>query len=246
MRILLANANTTTAVTELCVGEARRVASAATEIVPVTGAFGAAIINSRAENTIAGHALLDALASHQAGADGVVIAVSYDTALFAAREMLDIPVVGMTEASLHAACLLGSRFGLVTFGTPAVYRELVEQQGLASRLAGIRTVTTSALDAYTNPHLVLEDVARAANEFEQEGHADVVILCGAAMAGMGAKLQDRCAIPLVDGISPAVSLCEMLIRLRYKKPRVGSFAAPFNRETIGLSSPLAGWLKRER
>ncbi len=41
----------------------------------------------------------------------MLLAVSYDTALLAAREMLRVPVVGMTEASMHAACLLGTRFG---------------------------------------------------------------------------------------------------------------------------------------
>ncbi len=133
MRLLLINANTTEAVTLSCADVARRVASIGTEIVPLTGRFGAAIIESRAENAIAAHALLELVAEHRGKADAALIAVSYDTALLPAREIAGFPVLGITQASLSVACLLGSRIGMVTFGTPGLYRELAEGYGCESR-----------------------------------------------------------------------------------------------------------------
>ncbi len=44
--------------------------------------------------------VLQLAARHAEEVDAVILAVSYDTALYAAREMLDIPVVGMTEAAM--------------------------------------------------------------------------------------------------------------------------------------------------
>jgi allantoin racemase len=243
LRLLVANPNTTPQVTELCARAARAVAAPGTEILPRTGRFGAEIINSRAENAIAAHAMLEMLAEHAQGADAVLLAVSYDTALLAAREVLSIPVVGMTEASMLAACLLGTRFGLVTFGTPSVYRELVALYGLTDRLAGIRAIVASPKDAYADPASVDAKVADAAAALVQETGAEVAVLCGAAMAGMPARIADRVPVPVLDGIAAGVGLCEMLVRLQAAKPRAGSLAHPGPRPTVGLAGPLAALLK---
>lgn len=243
MRLLVANPNTTPQVTELCANAARAVASPGTEIVPLTGRFGARIINSRTENAIAQHAMMELLAENASGADAVLLAVSYDTGLLAARELLKVPVVGMTEASMVAACLLGTRFGLVTFGTPFIYHELVAQQGLTGRLAGIRGIKASAVDAYSNPATVDALVAEAATALAEEAGAEVAVLCGAAMAGMPARIAARVPVPVLDGIAAGVGMCEMLVRLGTAKPRIGSLAHPGARPTIGLSPALEALLK---
>ncbi|MFY7939956.1 MAG: aspartate/glutamate racemase family protein, partial [Burkholderiaceae bacterium] len=116
MRLLLLNANTSEFVTERVATFARTMARSDTEIVARHSSFGAHIISTRTELAIAEHATLDALAHHADGFDAVVLAVSYDTALTAAREMLSIPVVGITEAALLTACMLGTTTGVVMFG----------------------------------------------------------------------------------------------------------------------------------
>lgn len=241
MRLLLANANTTEAVTALCAAAARAAASPGTEIVAVTPRFGPAIIASRAENAIAAHGLLDCLAAHHAGCDAAILAVSYDTALAAARQLLPIPVVGMTEAACLAACMLGGRFGLVTFSSAELYREVVAGHGLSSRLAGIALVDATPYDAAADPDAVAAKVAAAAEGLAREG-ADSVLLGGAALAGIGARIQARVPVPLIDGIAAAVVLAEALVRLRLPKPRAGSFAAPARRESKGLDAALAALL----
>lgn len=243
MRLLLANANTTGAVTAICAAAARKAASPATEIVAVTPRFGPAIISSRAENAIAAHGLIECLAEHHAGCDAAILAVSYDTALAAARQLLPIPVIGMTEAACLAACMLGGRFGLVTFSSPELYREVIAGHGLAERLCGIALVAATPSDAASDPDAVASEVAEAAARLAREG-ADSVLLGGAALAGIGARIQDRVPVPLVDGIAAAVAFAEGLVRLGLPKPRTGSFAAPANRASTGLGAALAALLAR--
>ncbi|HKS60720.1 MAG TPA: aspartate/glutamate racemase family protein, partial [Xanthobacteraceae bacterium] len=146
MRILVMNANTTDFVTQTAAAEARRVASPGCEIVTATADFGAAIVATRSEHAIAEHAAVVLAARHAKGCDAVVIAVSYDTGLKALREMLDIPVIGMTEAALLSACMLGGPIGLISFGRRVwpIYRELVEGYGLAGRIAGKRVLENTA------------------------------------------------------------------------------------------------------
>src|SRR3954447_26893164 len=146
MRILVLNANTTDFVTQTAAAEARRVASPGTEIVAVTADFGAAIVATRAEHAVAQHAAAVLAARHASGCDAWVIAVSYNTGLKAFPEMLAIPVVGMTEAALLPACMLGGPIGLISFGRRVwpLYRELIDGYGLAGRIAGSRVLESTS------------------------------------------------------------------------------------------------------
>jgi allantoin racemase len=243
MRILLANANTTEAVTAICAASARAVAAAGTEIVPATPRFGPAIISSRAENAIAAHGILDCLAEHHAGCDAAILAVSYDTALGAARQLLPIPVIGMTEAACMAASLLGGRFGLVTFSSADLYREVITAHGFATRLSGIALVDATPYDAASDPDAVGRKVVAAARSLAAEG-ADAVLLGGAALAGIGGRIQAEVPVPLVDGIAAAVKLAEAMVGLGLPKPRTGGFAAPVGRASLALGDALAAMLAR--
>lgn len=245
MRILLVNGNTSDEVTETLTEVARDTAGADTEIVSVTGAFGARLIGHRAEAAIAEHAVLDAIAEHAEGCDGVLIGVSVDTALRAARALLPVPVVGMTEAALLTACMLGGRFGLITFSaaSTAPYREVVESYGLASRLAGIRTIDVSFAEAYGNPKAMEGMIIEAAEASVGEDGAEVLILAGAATAGLPKRLQARVPVPLLDGIVCGVLLTEALVRLGAPAPTRGSYALPPGNQVTGLGAALADRLK---
>lgn len=241
-RILVANANTTEAITQLCAEAARAVAAPGTEIVPATPRFGPAVISSRAENVIAGHALLELLAEHAGQVQAVVLAVSHDTALEAARQLMPCPVVGMTEAACLTACMVGARFGLLTLGSVETYRELIGRHGLSARLSGLEGIDATPQDAVADPvwveAMVLEGIARLA-----AGGADAVLLGGAALAGMAARLGPRASVPLLDGIACAVKMAEALVALNLPKARGGSLAPLKGRDSSGLSPALTALLR---
>lgn len=241
MRILVANANTTEAITQACVTAARQAAGIGTVIVGATPSFGPSVISTRVENAIAGHALLETLAEHAGRVDAVVLAVSHDTALEAARQMMPCPVVGMTEAACLTACLLGGRFGVLTLGQVTPYEELVARHGLSARCAEVRGLPIA-------PPQVLEDPDGAARALLEAigamaARCDSVVLAGAVLAGMDRVLQDRAALPLLDGIACGVKLAEMLVGLGAPKPRAGSYAPPQGRSALGLSEALGALLK---
>jgi allantoin racemase len=242
MRLLLANANTTHAITLACAEVARAAAAPGTEILPATPSFGPAVISSRAEDAIAAHGLLDLLARHAGEVDAVLLAVSLDTALEAARQLMPCPVVGMTEAACFMACLLATRFGLVTFGATGAYRDRIAQHGLAGRCAALVGVAATPQAALADPdgtdRLVREGIDRAVAE-----GAEAVVMGGAALAGAAARLQPRSPVPLVDGIAAGVKLAEALVALRPVKPRAGGLAPLSGRESVGLSAPLAALLR---
>jgi allantoin racemase len=241
MRLLLVNSNTSDFVTGKVASAARAVAQVSTEIVPVTGTFGARVIATRTELAIAEHATIDLLAEHAPGCDAVLIAVSYDVSLWAAREMLSIPVVGITEAALLTACMLGTRIGVVVFGRRVlpVYQERVAGYGLTSRIAGWRAIENSAPYAAGDQSEADELTIAAANDLVERDGAEVIVLTGAVMAGVPPRLQPQVPVPLLDGISCGVRQAEALAALAPVKASAGSLAPLPAREMVRVSPAIA-------
>ena len=98
MRLLLINANTSTAITERLVAGARRLVHSDTEVVGVTARFGARYVATRAAYAIAGHAVIDAFAEQADTAAAVILGCFGDPGLMALRELSNVPVIGMAEA----------------------------------------------------------------------------------------------------------------------------------------------------
>ena len=241
MRLLLINPNTSTFVTETVVTAARSVASESTEIVGVTGTRGAPIVGCRTENAIGTYEAIELAAAHCNGFDAVLLAVSFDSGLGALRELLAVPVVGMSESAMLTACMLGGRFSMVTFGTRAVplYEELVANYGLTSRYAGTVTLPPLSEDELRDPSKVADDLVQEMTRAVAQQGAEAVILAGAVFAGLGGEIKARVPVPVVDGIATGVLMSEALVALDLEKPGAGSYAARARKKLQGVSPELA-------
>lgn len=240
MNILLLNPNMSEAVTDRLVATARLVASPGTIIMPSTAPRGFPYISSRAEAQIAGAIALETLAERAGTYDAAIIAAFGDPGLFASRELFDQPVVGMSEAAMLTACMLGKRFGIVSFAAQMGpwYTECVEHHGLMGRCAGV-----FCLD---EPFSSITDVADEKNEAlvalaqrAVKSGADVIILAGAPLAGLAARVADRIPVPLVDQVQAALRQAETLVALRPRKAEAGNFRRPGAKPTTGLGTALA-------
>jgi Asp/Glu/hydantoin racemase len=226
MRLLVINPNISISVTALIEDEARRCASPGTQITMQTAAFGVAYIETRFEALIGAYATAQLAAEHHAGHDAVIVAAFGDPGLMALKEVMPVPVLGMTESALASACLLGHRFSIIAISQriQAWYREVVESYGLGARLASIR-----ALDRpLTSISGVQQEHAAAllglSERSVKEDGAEVIILAGAPLAGLARSLAGQMPVPVVDGVSSAVRHAETLVALQPGRARAGSFA----------------------
>jgi Asp/Glu/hydantoin racemase len=248
VKILLLNPNTTTAVTDLLHAAGVQVASPGTELVAMTASRGVPYIATRAEAQIGGAITLEMLAEAGTAIDAAIIAAFGDPGLFGARELFDIPVVGLAEAAMLTASMVGQRFSIVTFARALApwYQECVAMHGLGARCAGIRTLDDgfrSIADVQAEKEDMLVTLANRA--VEQDG-ADVVILSGAPLAGLAAKISHRIPVPVIDPIAAAVRQAETLAVLKLRKPVAGTFRRPDAKATIGLAEPLAAVIEHRQ
>lgn len=244
-RLLLLNPNTTPAITAQVANSARAHAQPGTEIIEATGEFGAAVIGTRTENAIAAHAALQAAVSQPQPYDALVLAVSLDTALDALREVLDVPVVGLTEAALITATLVARRAALLTLGPRMVplYAELIAHHGFANRVSIVEALELSPQDFLSKPLDARRVLREHCDHLARQG-AEAVVLSGAVFAGHAEAIQPTVPVPLIEGTPAAVALAEMLVRWRLPKAQHGSLATPHCRSSIGLSPALAAKLTR--
>jgi Asp/Glu/hydantoin racemase len=241
MKILVANPNTSTGVTDRLLAAGKLVASPGTELLPMTAPRGVPYIATRAEAAIGAAAALEMLAERRGEIDAAIVAAFGDPGLGGARELFDFPVVGMAEAAMLVACMLGRNFAIVSFAKALEpwFAEIVAWHGLSGRCAAIRTLDEafrSIDDVQNEKEQVLINLA---NSTVSNDAADVVILAGAPLAGMADKVKDRIAVPVVDGIQAAVTMAEGLVRLKPRKAVAGTYRRPAAKESKGLSSALA-------
>lgn len=240
MKLLLVNPNMTQGVTDKVTAEARRCASPGTVVTGVTGTFGVAIVSTEAEAAIAAHAALELLADHFEGHDAAIVAMSFDAGVVAARRLLPIPVLGITGAALHTACLLGRRFGLIVSGSVSVplYLDLLDASGLRDRMAAMEVVDIATSAAYLDTASLETHILDAARRLSERPEVEAVVLCGAAMAGLAHRLRDQLTVPLIDGVAAATAQAEGLVRLGLRpKRRPLSLAAHLT--PVGLGTNLA-------
>jgi allantoin racemase len=240
IRVLLVNVNTSAAVTGAVAAAARRVVAPTTEAVGVTPRFGPEAVEGPAESYLAAVAVLDAVAAFDQPFDAVVLAGFGELGREGLQELVDVPVVDITDAAVHTACLLGRRFGVVTTVPRAV--PLIEDRlrlgGLDARCAGVRAGGVSVRQLGEDPSAVVPAIAAAARRSVEEDGADVVCLGCAAMAGLGpavaAATGAATAVPVVDGVQAAALLAEALVRQGLSTSPGGSSTAP-------LMENFAGW-----
>jgi allantoin racemase len=248
VKILLLNPNTTRAVTDLLYSAGTKVTSPGTELVVATAERGVPYIATRAEAQIGGAIALEMLAAAGSSIDAAIIAAFGDPGLFGARELFDIPVVGLAEAAMLTACMLGRRFSIVTFARALApwYQECVTMHGLDARCAGIRTLD-GTFESISNVQAEKEDMlVSLANRAVEQDDADVVILSGAPLAGLADKVRDRIPVPVVDPTAAAVRQAETLITLKPRKATAGTFRRPDPKPTIGLAKALAAVIEHRR
>jgi allantoin racemase len=246
MKLLLINPNISDSVSDLIRAEARRSAAPGTEIEVLTAPFGVAYIETRFEALIGAYAAAQLAAEHHARCDAVVVAAFGDPGLAALREVLPVPVTGLTEAALASAIQLGTRFSIVAISQRirAWYRETVQTCGLEARLASIRGLDRPLADIGSVQDDQSERLLRLAEQCVDEDGADVIVLAGAPLAGLARGLGGRIPVPVVDGVSSAVRHAETLVALQPGKAQRGSYASPPVKPNRGLPPAIEALLGR--
>jgi allantoin racemase len=230
--IMVINPNTTASMTDAVVAAAKAAAAPGTTLVGGTPREGVSSVESHFDEVWGAVGVLDRIsAGEQSGVDGYVIACFGDTGVPAARELARGPVVGMTEAALFTAALVAARFTIVTL--PRRTREMSDRvlrdTGLAHRCT-VRAIDVPVADIAEGSLHELDAVAAEALLAVEQDAAEAVVLGCAGLADLVAPLEQRLGVPVIEGVSAAVTMVDGLLSQGIATSRAGTYAAPERKE----------------
>lgn len=235
VRILIVNCNTTAEMTERIVLAARPFAAADVELVGAEPAWGVSSAEGYYDSFISAAAVLDVLAGWTEPVDAVVLAGFGEHGREGARQLLDVPVVDITEAAAYLGALVGHRFGVVTTmaGAVAGIHDSLRSAGIDSRCSGVRAAGIPVVETGEDADALAALLENDSRLLIEDG-ADTILLGCAGFAGLDVRLEQRLGVPVIDGTAAAVLLAETLVRLGKKTSKVGAYARP-------IEKPRPGW-----
>lgn len=248
MRLLLVNPNTTREMTESIAHCARRYARSDTEIVAVNPKRGPVSIEGYFDEIIAAEATLELLIQHRNNFDAYIIGCFGDPGLFAAREIMQAPVIGIAEAAMLTACMLGYRFSVLDL-MPRTWPQLEDmlgRYGLKSRCASIRAVELTALETESKSEQIIEKLIIEGKKALRHDHAEVLLLGCAGMSGLDKEIQETLGVPVIDGVVCAVKMAEGLIDYQAFTSKISAFKYPEMKAFKNCSPPITSVGKQQK
>lgn len=226
MRILVVNVNTTPAMTEGIARAARQAASAGTSIIGLTPTFGAESCEGNVESYLAALGVMDAVLNYDGEFDAVIQAGYGEHGREGLQELLDVPVIDITEAGAGMAMSLGHRFCVVTTldRTVPLIEDRLLLSGFDRHCVSVRASGMAVLDLEAHPERAVEAIADQAAEAVDSDRAEVIVFGCGGMADLTETIVQRCAVPVVDGVAAAVRLAESLVGLGLTTSKVRTYA----------------------
>lgn len=159
--------------------------------------------------------------------DGVVLACFGDPGLYVLKETCRAPAVGIAEASMSLALLLGARFGILAGMGRAVelMDSMVRTYGLESRYAGCQSLDLRVLDFEKDRGVTLTALKRASLQLRARG-AEALLLGCAGLTGFVDDLQVETEMPVIDPVEAGCRLLQTIYAGGLNTSHVGLYSKP--------------------
>lgn len=173
----------------------------------------------------AGEVLENVERATREGFDGFLIGNIADPGLREAREITDMPVLGLGETSMHLANMMGGNFSLVTGNAKHAPKiiENVTRYGLREKLFAVRRMSVERLvdlnEGFVNPaagQALIDEFLAAARANVDEGAEVVIPAVGVLMTllAIHGVNEVRAGIPILNGVTALVKMGETAVRMR--------------------------------
>lgn len=157
---------------------------------------------------------------NEATADAFVVACHCDPNLAILKEISKKPVIGIGEASLHMATMLGGRFSVLSTDKHSVTHkeDLIHEYGLDHFCSSVRVTDPSISDE-------VEAYIDAGKKALEEDYAEVLVLGCAGLCELTERLTEELKVPVLDGVVCGLILAEGMARAGLATSKVRLYAS---------------------
>lgn len=200
------------------------------EIVSLTA--GPVAIECEYEASLAAPLVVEEVKKAEAeGALGAVVDCFCDPGVYAAKEVVKIPVLGIMEAALTVAGLVANRYGILN----PTSRDFSLTWKKASTFHPGRLVSIKGIDMpvlqLTDKEKLWKNACEVAWRMVKEDQAEAVVLGCGAMLGLEKRLQQEIGIPVIAPSIAGLKMIELLVAMNISHSKL-SFPEPIYNEVI--------------
>ncbi|MAH83731.1 MAG: hypothetical protein CBB68_05130 [Rhodospirillaceae bacterium TMED8] len=228
IKIALINPNTTKSMTSRMHKAASPLLSDKVDLVSLTAPYGASSIEGFYDEIFAVPPMIEVLQPLAAEIDGVVVGCFDDTGVDALRTILDVPVIGICQAAMHAASIVSHKFTIITTlncSVPAI-ENLVTRYGFDKMCSGVRAAEIPVLDLESNTTDAIEYISKKIEQALSQDGADAIVLGCAGMVDLTRDLTNKFNVPVIDGVGVAVKTIEGLVSMQITTSKIAGYAPP--------------------
>lgn len=162
------------------------------------------------------------------GYNGVVIACYGDPGIEAAKELVNIPVVGITEASYALARMLATKFLVVVSAETAVPRQIryIKSLGIPDFQYAVRPIGLTVLGVMSDRMSAKDLIAENCKIALKETGSELIVMGCSGFSGLRADLEDQLQVPIIDPVVAGVHICTTLIRMGLAQSKVSTYKTP--------------------
>jgi len=209
MRILIINPNSDPEMTAAIRRSAEDFARGEFEVVVIANPGSPRFIETYQDQITAAPGMMQLVREYEDNVDAIVIACHSDPNLDAVKEVTTLPVVGIGEASMKIASMLGHSFSVVTTHQHSIPGKIAQARRyhLQELLASVRAPDKG--EEGLGNEALFRALSKAALA---EDRAEVIVLGCAGLAGMDKALQQSLGVPVLDGVACALIVATGLVR----------------------------------
>ena len=199
MKILIINPNSSIEMTEAIDRAAKNFVAGEYEVLTVSTPGAPIFIDT----------YQDIVKEYENTVDAFIIACHCDPNIEIIREMTDKLVVGIGEASMKMASMLGHKFSVVSTGKRSIPNKeaVIHGYHLSGALASVRS-PKSENSGWDNEALLTEAAMLAI----EEDMAEVIVLGCAGMCEMVENMKRKLNVPVLDGVVCALIMASGMVK----------------------------------
>ena len=239
MKIKIINPNTTLRMTREVEGIAKKYASIGTEVYAVSPQTGPDSIESLYDEAFAVPGVISEVikGDREEGADAFIIACFGDPGIEAAREVTAKPVIGIAQAAFTVAQLMAPNFSVlyVLDRSQKIIENVLALHDAEKKCCSIRSIGMSVLESEDKDKLFAALMKQAKICRDEDG-AECVLLGCAGFVQFAKLMTKELGILVLDGVVPAVRLCEALVGMNIKSPKRKLTTYPDSKKLEGFEN----------
>lgn len=162
------------------------------------------------------------------GYDGIVIACYGDPGIEAAKELVNIPVVGITEASYALARILCTKFLVIVSAETAVPRQVryLKALGIPDYQFAVRPIGLTVLGVMSDRVSAKDLIANNCQQSLEETGAELIVMGCSGFSGLRKDLEKQLDVPIIDPVVAGVHVCHALIKMGLSQSKVSTYKTP--------------------